>query len=96
MSYLIFEVPVNMMLTRVRPHILLPGLGVLWGSFATVMGATQNWRQLAAMRFLLGIAEAGFAPGCAFYLSSWYRKYELATRESFLFPQAWGPTRITP
>lgn len=49
------------------------------------MGATQNWGQLAGMRFLLGIAEAGFAPGCAFFLSSWYRRYELATRFALLY-----------
>ncbi|KAH8878762.1 putative MFS transporter [Thozetella sp. PMI_491] len=84
-SYLVAEVPANMILTRVRPSLFLPGLGILWGSLAAVMGATNNWQQLAGIRFLLGVAEAGFAPGCAFYLSTWYRKYELTTRYSFLY-----------
>ncbi|KAF9893319.1 hypothetical protein FE257_011751 [Aspergillus nanangensis] len=84
-SYLIFEVPANMILTRVRPSVFLPGLGLIWGTFAALMGATQNWTQLAGMRFLLGFAEAGFAPGCAFFLSSWYRRYELATRYAVLY-----------
>ncbi|KAL2863343.1 major facilitator superfamily domain-containing protein [Aspergillus lucknowensis] len=84
-SYLIFEVPANMILTRVRPSVFLPGLGLVWGTFAALMGATQNWSQLAGMRFLLGFAEAGFAPGCAFFLSSWYRRYELATRYALLY-----------
>ncbi|KAL4901086.1 hypothetical protein BDW74DRAFT_187928 [Aspergillus multicolor] len=84
-SYLIFEVPANMILTRVRPSVFLPGLGLIWGTFAALMGATQNWSQLAGMRFLLGFAEAGFAPGCAFFLSSWYRRYELATRYALLY-----------
>ncbi|ODQ70638.1 hypothetical protein LIPSTDRAFT_29381 [Lipomyces starkeyi NRRL Y-11557] len=84
-SYLVAEVPANMILTRVRPHVFLPGLGVIWGTFAALMGATQNWSQLAGIRFLLGVAEAGFAPGCAFYLSTWYRRYELATRYAFLY-----------
>lgn len=44
------------------------------------MAAVQNWQQLAAVRFCLGVAEAGFAPGVAFYLSSWYKRYELASR----------------
>lgn len=74
-----------MILTRVRPSVFLPGLGILWGTFAALMAATQNWSQLAGMRFLLGVAEAGFAPGCAFYLSTWYRKYELATRYALLY-----------
>ncbi|KAF4975473.1 hypothetical protein FZEAL_7736 [Fusarium zealandicum] len=84
-SYLVFEVPANMILTRVRPSVFLPGLGLVWGTFAALMGATQNWGQLAGMRFLLGFAEAGFAPGCAFFLSSWYRRYELATRYALLY-----------
>jgi len=44
------------------------------------MAATHNYRQLAGVRFCLGVIEAGFAPGVAFYLSSWYRRYELASR----------------
>lgn len=46
-----------MILTRVQPSIFLPGLGLLWGTFAALQGATQNWTQLVGMRFLLGIAE---------------------------------------
>jgi hypothetical protein len=46
-----------MILTRVQPHVFLPGLGLVWGTFAALMGATQNWTQLAGIRFLLGVAE---------------------------------------
>jgi hypothetical protein len=59
-SYLVFEVPANMILTRVRPSVFLPGLGLIWGTFAALMGATNNWSQLAGMRFLLGFAEVCF------------------------------------
>lgn len=51
-----------MMLTRVRPSIFLPGLALVWGTFAALMGATQNWSQLAGMRFLLGFAEVRLYP----------------------------------
>lgn len=57
LSYLVCEVPPNMILTRVKPHIFLPGLGLVWGTFAALMGATQNWTQLAGIRFLLGVSE---------------------------------------
>lgn len=70
-SYLIFEIPSNMILHRVRPSLYLPGIAILWGTIATCMGAVQNTNQLVALRFLLGAAEAGFAPGLTFYLSSW-------------------------
>ena len=55
-------------------------LCILWGGVAACMAATSNWKQLAGVRFSLGVIEAGFAPGVAFYLSSWYRRYELASR----------------
>ncbi|CAI7602804.1 unnamed protein product [Penicillium manginii] len=79
-SYVIFEVPSNMIIARVRPSLYLCGLALLWGVVAASMAATRNWKQLAAVRFVLGFVESGFAPGIAFYLSSWYRRYELATR----------------
>ena len=44
------------------------------------MAAAPDWQALAAIRFCLGVVEAGFAPGVAFYLSSWYKRYELASR----------------
>lgn len=46
-----------MLLTRLRPHLFLPCLALMWGTFAALMGATKNWSQVAAMRFLLGVAE---------------------------------------
>ena len=49
------------------------------------MGAVHNWQALAGVRFALGIMEAGFAPGVAFYLSSWYKRHELAKRYSIYY-----------
>lgn len=77
---MIFEIPSNLILTRVRPSLYLSGLCILWGGVAACMAATSNYKQLAGVRFCLGVVEAGFAPGVAFYLSSWYRRYELASR----------------
>ncbi|OZJ04492.1 hypothetical protein BZG36_02667 [Bifiguratus adelaidae] len=79
-SYVIFEVPSNMILTRVRPSIYLSVLCVIWGIVAACMGAAQNFSQIAGIRFCLGIVEAGFSPGVGFYMSSWYKRHELARR----------------
>ncbi|KAK7446295.1 hypothetical protein VKT23_014501 [Stygiomarasmius scandens] len=79
-SYVVFEVPLNMVLTRVRPSIFLSVLCFIWGAIAAAMGAVNSWQALAGVRFALGVVEAGFAPGVAFYLSSWYKKHELARR----------------
>ncbi|KAL1668322.1 major facilitator superfamily domain-containing protein [Schizophyllum commune] len=84
-SYVIFEVPANMLLSRVRPSIFLSTLCLVWGGIAASMGAVHNWQALAGVRFALGIMEAGFAPGVAFYLSSWYKRHELAKRYSIYY-----------
>lgn len=61
-----------MLSARVRPSLYLRGLAVAWGIVAAMMALTSNWKQLAGVRFVLGFVESGFAPGIAFYLSSWY------------------------
>lgn len=60
-----------MVIARVRPSFYLCGIAVIWGAIAASMAGTQNWKQLAGVRFALGVIESGFAPGAAFYLSSW-------------------------
>ncbi|WWC72620.1 uncharacterized protein I206_106582 [Kwoniella pini CBS 10737] len=84
-SYVIFEVPSNLAIGRLRPSLYLSGLCMLWGGVAACMGAANNYQQLAGVRFALGVIEAGFAPGVAFYLSSWYKRYELASRFSLYY-----------
>ena len=48
------------------------------------MGLTQNFSGLLAVRFFLGVAESGFFPGAAFYLSMWYKRNEQHYRISLL------------
>lgn len=82
---MIFEVPSNLIIGRLRPSLYLSALCVIWGGVAALMAAASNWQQLTGIRFALGVIEAGFAPGVAFYLSSWYKRYELASRFSIYY-----------
>lgn len=50
------------------------------GIVATCQAATQNWQGLMALRFLLGVFEAGFGPGVPYLLSFFYRRHELGLR----------------
>ncbi|TYJ55252.1 hypothetical protein B9479_004082 [Cryptococcus floricola] len=84
-SYVLFEIPSNLFIARARPSIYLSGLCIIWGGVAAAMAAATNWKALAGIRFALGVIEAGFAPGVAFYLSSWYKRYELASRFSIYY-----------
>ncbi|CAN9200165.1 unnamed protein product [Alternaria alternata] len=60
-GYVIAEIPCNMILSRSRPSIFIPVIMVLWGSVCAIMACAQTWQQLVGLRFLLGVAEAGFS-----------------------------------
>ncbi|KAL8769579.1 MAG: hypothetical protein Q9209_004511 [Squamulea sp. 1 TL-2023] len=79
-SYVIFEVPSNLILSKSRPSIFLPTIMILWGTVTCCMAAVQSYRQLVALRFVLGVLEAGFAPGVLLILSSWYKREEQSKR----------------
>jgi MFS family permease len=62
------------MLKVVKPRYYLAGCCIGWGGMAAAQAAATGFASLGAIRFLLGLFEASFAPGCAFYLSFWYTK----------------------
>ncbi|KIO01592.1 hypothetical protein M404DRAFT_16215 [Pisolithus tinctorius Marx 270] len=53
---------------------------ILWGLVMVTMGFVKTYAQLVGVRFCLGIAESGFYPGVAYYLTMWYPKYMLQRR----------------
>ncbi|KAI6041324.1 MFS general substrate transporter [Pisolithus marmoratus] len=87
-SYAIFEVPSNIMLKRSRPSRWFSTLMVGWGIMMTVQGLVHNFSGLMAMRWLLGMFEAGFYPGVIYYLSCWYKRSEFCIRAAIFFSAA--------
>ena len=79
-AYVVFGVPSNMILPRVRPSIYIPAIIIFWGTVVACLAAVQTPGQLLACRFILGIAEAGFSPAVLFMLSMWYRRNEQSKR----------------
>jgi MFS family permease len=86
--YALFEVPSNIFLKRLRPSLWLSGLMLLWGIMMTVQGLVHNYGGLLAMRWMLGMMEAGFFPGVAYYLSCWYKRSEYGLRVAIFFSAA--------
>lgn len=78
-GYFLFEVPSNVALAKFGARRWIARILLTWGVLATVMGFVQNDIQLIMLRFLLGVAEAGFFPGIIVYLARWFRQKELAT-----------------
>jgi MFS family permease len=86
--YILFEIPSNLILSKTRPSVYLPTIMILWGAVACCMGAVKNVHGLLAVRFVLGLLEAGFAPGVSLVLSSWYKRAEQAKRFSAFYSAA--------
>ncbi len=82
-SYLIFQFPSAKALRALGPQRWIFAVVLIWGISATCMSLVQNIWHLYILRFCLGIAEAGFAPGAVFLCSCWvpkkYRGRAIAT-----------------
>jgi D-galactonate transporter len=78
LGYLILEVPSNLALHRFGARKWLARIMVTWGIVATVLAFVPNPVTLVILRFLLGVAEAGFFPGIILYLTYWFPKAQRA------------------
>lgn len=72
LSYAACEVPSNLLLCRFGARRWLSRIMITWGVLAIAMMFVRTPRQFYVLRFLLGIAEAGFFPGVVFYLMQWF------------------------
>jgi ACS family tartrate transporter-like MFS transporter len=77
-GYCLFEVPSNLVLYRTGARLWIARIMVTWGLAASAMMLVHTPGSFYALRFLLGVAEAGFFPGIIFYLTYWYPAPERA------------------
>ncbi|KJZ78502.1 hypothetical protein HIM_01893 [Hirsutella minnesotensis 3608] len=87
-SYIIFEIPSNILCKWMGPGWFLPLTSVLFGVASLGTAFVSTIPQAMGVRFLLGIFEAGMMPGIAYYLSRWYRRAELTFRLSLYIVMA--------
>ncbi|AKM29227.1 MFS transporter [Pandoraea faecigallinarum] len=72
LGYFLFEVPSNLILHRVGARMWIARIMVTWSIISCLTMFTQGPMSFYMLRFLLGVAEAGFFPGIVLYLSSWF------------------------
>jgi ACS family tartrate transporter-like MFS transporter len=72
LGYFIFEVPSNLILHRVGARIWIARVMVTWGIVSAASAFVIGPNSFYVLRFLLGVAEAGFFPGIILYLSLWF------------------------
>jgi ACS family tartrate transporter-like MFS transporter len=71
-GYALFEVPSNLILVRVGARLWIARIMITWGILSVAMMFVQGPVSFYVLRFLLGVAEAGFLPGIIYYLGQWY------------------------
>ncbi|THH08867.1 hypothetical protein EW145_g2423 [Phellinidium pouzarii] len=74
------RVPSNIILKNTKPSIWLSTIMILWGAMMIIQGLVHNYGGLVAVRWMLGVFEAGFYPGAIYCLSHWYRRNEIGFR----------------
>ena len=71
-GYFIFEIPSNLMLARVGARLWIARIMFTWGLLSAACAFVTGPTSFIVIRFLLGVAEAGFFPGVILYLSHWF------------------------
>ena len=82
-GYFLFEVPSNLILVRVGARFWIARIMITWGILSVLMMFVQGPTSFYVLRFLLGVAEAGFLPGIIYYLGSWFPGAERARAVSW-------------
>lgn len=71
-GYALFEVPSNLIMHRVGARVWMCRIMVTWGVVSAAMMAAHTETSFYVLRFLLGVAEAGFFPGVIYFLTQWF------------------------
>lgn len=77
-GYFLFEIPSNLILERVGARAWIARIMISWGGVAMAMAVVRGAASFYLLRFLLGVAEAGFFPGIILYLTYWFPPREQA------------------
>ena len=85
LSYAFFEVPSNIVLQKVGARLWIARIMITWGIISGLMSMATGPISFLALRFALGMAEAGFFPGMIFYLTQWFPRTVRARAISTLY-----------
>ncbi|OJJ96774.1 hypothetical protein ASPACDRAFT_1873979 [Aspergillus aculeatus ATCC 16872] len=83
--YVLFEIPSNLLLKKLKPHVWLSLCMFGFGLVMICQGLVTSWGGLVTTRWFLGMFETGMFPGCFYLLGTWYKRSEAQKRFSFFF-----------
>ncbi|CZR47387.1 uncharacterized protein FPRO_08761 [Fusarium proliferatum ET1] len=84
-AYILFQPIMTVMARKIGPRWFLSGICIAWGIVMLAFGFAHHWQDLAGLRILLGLLEAGFFPSSVFLISTWYVRHEVAIRIAFFY-----------
>ncbi|KAK5822416.1 major facilitator superfamily domain-containing protein [Linnemannia elongata] len=85
LTFCLFEIPSNIIIVRAGPQRWIPFLMVLWGLATASQFFLKDRVTFLICRALVGMFEAGYIPGIALYLTSYYKRSEMAVRLSIFW-----------
>lgn len=91
--YVLFQLPSTVLLRKIGPKRFLSGATLAWGLATLACGFVREWRDLVALRVVLGACEAGFYPG-GFFLFLFLFSFSFLLLFFFFFFGCIGYTRI--
>lgn len=83
--YVVFAPPIGMLGKKYGPHRVLPIMMFCFGSATLLSASVHNWSGMMALRWFLGMAESAFFPLVIYYLTTFYRRGELARRLALFY-----------
>jgi len=77
-GYFFFEVPSNLLMHKIGAKATIARIMIAWSLISAAMMFVKTPGQFYVLRFLLGVAEAGFYPGMILYMTYWFPSYRRA------------------
>ena len=71
-TYVLAQMPMTILCRKFGPRYFLSGVCAVWGILIVGFGFASSWIVMVPLRLVLGILEAGYYPGCAYLLQTWY------------------------
>ncbi|KAF7355303.1 MFS general substrate transporter [Mycena sanguinolenta] len=87
-TYILVEVPSNLVMKKLKPNRWIAILVFVWGAVTTLTSLVHSFAGLVAIRMFLGLCEGGLLPGIVLYLSTLYKPHELQLRVGIFFSSA--------
>lgn len=88
-TYVLAQMPMTIICRKMGPRYFLSGVCAVWGCLIVGFGFINDWVVMFALRLILGILEAGYYPGCAYLLQTWYLRGKLAFSQNHFSLLMW-------